>query len=182
MVKKKCHPPKSDGSAKQGMWQPCPTGLKSLTWMREATPEGGCWFQAASLCCLSPSSFVRPRSLAHTFMSLRWQLTPVDSVNCYFTSIIYSPLPAVLFHSYCGWTFPWDSTICLNHMLGVQLSPSPCCSVKMKMWPAQCLQPSLFSSTALQECMSASSDHCDPHKQAWGIAPTIIIKHKWGCM
>lgn len=62
---------------------------------------------------------------------------------------------------YCGWTFPWDSTIC----------PSPCCSVKMKMWPAQCLQPPLFSSTALQECMSASSDHCDPHKQAWGIAP-----------
>lgn len=27
--KKKSHPPKSDGSAKQGMWQPCPTGLKS---------------------------------------------------------------------------------------------------------------------------------------------------------
>lgn len=63
-------------------------------------------FQTVSFCYPSLSNFVRPLSLAVSFM-LSWrQLTPVGSVSCCFTSALYHPLPATLTLSCCHITFP----------------------------------------------------------------------------
>lgn len=82
---------------------------------------GGCWILLRqSSCYPSMSNFVRPLSLAVSFMFLWWQLTPVGFCKLlfHFTPLSSSTcLSGSLSLSCCHVVFPWEGTLCPDHLV-----------------------------------------------------------------
>lgn len=78
----------------------CVAGMIETAWEHDMDVDSKIEnsFQAVSLCYSSLSNFVRPLSLAISFMFLWWQLAPVGSVKCCFTSLQF-----FFFFKLCRW-------------------------------------------------------------------------------